>query len=185
MKKILLIVGVLSLAAAELKAQSQLIARNAELSFYSSAPIEDIKASSKSGYSVMDTQAKTVYFKVDMRTFKFRKGLMEEHFNENYIESDRYPYAEYKGKIVDDVDLSKDGDYQVTVKGDLLLHNVTQNYTTKADIKVRDGRVSASSSFKVKLADHKIKIPTLLVKNIAEVVDVSVSVVYADANKKI
>ncbi|POY36933.1 YceI family protein [Solitalea longa] len=182
MKIALFIVGLIVFIGAETTcAQTQLVSRNAIMSFFSSAPIEDIKAESKTGYSILDVQANTIYFKVDMRTFKFRKGLMQEHFNENYMETDKYPYAEFKGKIKEPVDFSKDGTYDITVTGDLLLHNVKQNYSTKAVLTIKNGNISGSSNFPVKLEDHNIKIPTLLIKNIAEVVQVTVNVTYENS----
>ena len=158
--------------------QGVYVSRNAVLSFYSQAPIEDIKAESRSAYSSLNVNTKEIYFKVEMRTFKFAKGKMQEHFNENYMESDKYPNSEFKGKINEDVDLSKDGDYPVTVQGDLTIHNVTKNYTTKGMLKVTSGKIKGDATFKVKLADHQIQIPTLVIKNIAEIVDVTVSVSY-------
>ncbi|MCO4293358.1 YceI family protein [Solitalea sp. MAHUQ-68] len=185
MKKILFIVNLIAfIGAGECLAQGQLVSRNVLLSFFSSAPIEDIKAETKTGYSILDLQTNNIYFKVDIRSFKFRKGLMQEHFNENYMESDKYPYAEFKGKIKEPVDFSKDGTYDVTVIGDLLLHNVKQNYSAKAVLSIKNGNISGSSNFPVKLVDHNIKIPTLLIKNIAEVVQVTVNVTYENTLAK-
>ena len=103
---------------------------------------------------------------------------MQEHFNENYLESEKYPHAEFKGKVLDEIDLKKDGVYAVTVEGDLLIHGVSKTYREKGTITVKNGLVSARSKFNVRVADHKIKIPSLVVKNIAEVVEVTVEAVY-------
>jgi hypothetical protein len=143
--------------------QSQIVVtHNAKLNFFSEAPIEDIKAESINGESALNLTSNTIYFKVAMQTFDFKKSLMQEHFNENYMESNKYPYAEFKGKINEQTDLSKDGTYSVTVNGDLNIH----------------GEITATSTFPVKLADHHIKIPRLVIKNIAEVVQVTVSALY-------
>ncbi len=104
---------------------------------------------------------------------------MQEHFNEKYLESDKYPYAEFKGRILDDVDLSKDGEYTVNVQGNLNIHNVIKQYTTKALLKVKQGKIESSATFNVKLVDHQITIPTLLTENIAEVMEVKVSGILA------
>ncbi|UKJ07608.1 YceI family protein [Solitalea lacus] len=184
MKKVKLILLLLLFFAGSTKAQKQLISRNVVMSFFSSAPLEDIKAESKSGYSILDTAQNTLYFKIEIRTFKFRKGMMQEHFNENYMESEKYPYAEFKGKIIDRVNFLTDGEYNVKVQGDLLIHGVKQNYLVNGVISVKDGVVSGSSTFPVKLKDHKIKIPTLVLKNIAEVVDVTIKVMYENPNPK-
>ncbi len=146
--------------------------------FFSEAPIENISARSEKGVSAIDIKTMSMYFKVNIRSFEFRKSLMQEHFNEKYMESDKYPFAEFKGNIVENVDLSKDGTYPVTVKGNLNIHNVTKNYTVRGQIKVEQGKISANSKFQVRLADHHIKIPRLVIRNIAEVVEVQVSGIY-------
>lgn len=152
--------------------------RNATLSFFSSAPMEDIDAKTSQGVSAINTKTKAVYFKVPINTFQFKKKLMQEHFNENYLESEKYPHAEFKGNIVDNVDFSKDGSYPVTVEGSLNIHGVSKNYREKGTITVKGGRINAAAKFNVRVADHKIKIPTLVIKNIAEVVEVSVNADY-------
>lgn len=157
--------------------------RNVTFSFYSSAPLEDIEAKTTQGVSAINTATKAIYFKVPINTFQFRKKLMQEHFNENYLESDKYPHAEFKGKVVENVDLKKDGVYPVTVEGTLDIHGVAKTYREKGTITVQNGVVSAKSKFNVRVADHKIKIPSLVVKNIAEVVEVTVEAVYSTVNK--
>ena len=107
---------------------------------------------------------------------------MQEHFNENYLESSKYPFAEFNGIIKEQVDLTKDGTYPVTVQGDLKIHGVTKNYIAKAELNVKGGKISANSTFPVKLVDHEIKIPKLVIKNIAEVVQVSVAANYKPLN---
>ncbi len=154
------------------------VSRDAELSFYSKAPIEDIYAVSHTGMSALDVTSKTIYFKAAIKSFKFEKSLMREHFNENYMESDQYPYAEFKGQIVNDINLALDGTYQVTVTGDLTIHNVTQKYTVEGELKITNGNVKAHAVFPIKLVDHEVKIPRIVIKNIAEVVQVTVSADY-------
>ena len=149
--------------------------------FFSKAPIEDISARSEKGVSAIDVKTRSLYFKVSIRSFEFRKRLMQQHFNENYMESSKYPFAEFKGNILEAVDLSKNGSYPVTVKGDLNIHNVTRNYTVKGQLTVEQGKITAHAKFQVKLADHQIKIPRLVIRNIAETVDVQVSAIYQPA----
>ena len=165
--------------------QAQIVtSRNAKLSFFSEAPIENISAESNTGVSALDLSTKSVYFKVPMRSFLFKKSLMQEHFNENYMESDKYPYAEFNGKINEQIDLTKDGIYPVSVQGDLNIHGVTKSYNVKAELKVRGGDITANSTFPVKLADHGIKIPRLVIKNIAEIVQVTVASQYKAESKE-
>lgn len=159
-------------------AQDVYSCRNTTLSFFSATPMEDIDATTSKGVSAINLKTGAVYFKVAVNTFKFKKPLMEEHFNENYMESDKYPTAEFKGKIIDNIDLHKDGTYNVTVEGTLSMHGVDKVYREKATLTVQAGKPAATAKFNVKLADHHIKIPTLVVKNIAEVVEVTIKANY-------
>lgn len=161
-----------------LAAQDVYSCRNASLRFFSTAPLEDIEGITTQGVSAINVKTRQVYFKVPINTFQFKKKLMQEHFNENYLESDQYPFAEFKGKVVDEVDLTKDGSYPVTVEGALNIHGVTKNYSEKGTITVKGGKINTSAKFNVRVADHKIKIPTLVIKNIAEVVEVTVTATY-------
>ncbi|MEO8860349.1 MAG: hypothetical protein ABI358_02945 [Ginsengibacter sp.] len=92
------------------------ICRNADITFFSSAPIEDIKGESSTALSALNVDNKEVYFKVPIRSFTFHSSLMQEHFNEDYMESDKFPFAEFTGKIIDHLDLTRPGTYQVTVQ---------------------------------------------------------------------
>ncbi|WP_346317405.1 YceI family protein [Chitinophaga sp. YIM B06452] len=157
--------------------------RNVMFRFYSSAPLEDIEAKTTQGVSAINTNTKAIYFKVPINTFQFKKKLMQEHFNENYLESDKYPHAEFKGKVLENPDLTKDGVYPVTVEGSLQIHGVTKTYKEQGTLTVQNGKLSASAKFNVRVADHKIKIPSLVVKNIAEVVEVTVEAAYQPANQ--
>ena len=103
---------------------------------------------------------------------------MQEHFNTDYMESDKYPKATFKGKIQEHIDLSKDGNYPVTVTGELEVHGVKQTRTIPGKITVSNGAVKMTSEFMVKCADHQIKIPQLVFHNIAESIRVQVSAVY-------
>lgn len=165
------------------KAQNIYVCKNAQLSFFSSAPIEDIEAVTSRGVSAMNIKTGDIFVKVGIQSFQFKKSLMQEHFNEDYLESDKYPFAEFKGRVVTDPDFSKEGIYPVTVAGTLTIHNVPKDYSVPGIITVKNGQMTATADFKVRLADHNIKIPRLLTKNIAEVVDVKVSAVYSKDNE--
>jgi hypothetical protein len=159
-------------------AQHIFSSKSAAISFFASTPAEDVEATSTKASSVIDTKTRNLIFRVSNTTFQFPKKLMQEHFNENYMESDKYPASTFKGKITDDIDLKKDGTYQVKIDGSLDIHGVTRNYQTKASLIVSKGTITAKSSFKVKVADHQIKIPTLVFAKIAEIVDVQITAVY-------
>lgn len=177
MRKAFFIAGLLLVAVAG-HGQDIYTAPRVNFRFFSSAPMEDIEAKTSKGQSALNVKTRAIYFKVAINTFEFKKKLMQEHFNENYLESDKYPNAEFKGSITDNVDLRKDGIYPVTVAGSLNMHGVSKDYTTKGTITVAGGKINASAKFNVTIADHKIKIPSMVVKNIAEVVEVSVNADY-------
>jgi polyisoprenoid-binding protein YceI len=155
--------------------------KNAKISLFSSAPLEDIQASTNTGTSVYNASTGDLAFSVNIRSFKFPKSLMQEHFNENYMESDKYPRATFKGKVNEKVDVSKNGTYPVTATGDLTVHGVTQTRTIPGTITVNNGTLSMSSEFMVKCVDHKIDIPTLVFKHIAETIKMNVSATYTPA----
>lgn len=147
--------------------------KTAELTLFSEAPMEDIEAVSKTAYGILNTGNGEIQFGVSIRSFRFRKSLMQEHFNENYMESDKYPAAKFKGKLNTPVDVSKDGEYQVTATGDLEVHGVTKRRSIMGIIKVSGGRLEINSAFDVKCQDHNIKIPALVFKNIAETIRIT------------
>jgi polyisoprenoid-binding protein YceI len=179
MKKLLLLLAVEIIFTIQPKAQDVFICRNAAISFFSSAPIEDIAAQTSKAVSAINMQTGSVYFKVPIKTFKFPKSLMQEHFNTDYLESDQYPFAEFKGTILNYKRPGNGETYSVTVEGMLTIHGVTRNYKESGTLSIKDGKVAIVSSFKVRLADHNIKIPTIVFRNIAEVVDVKVNAIYA------
>ena len=154
------------------------ICRNADITFFSSAPIEDIKGESSTALSALNVDSKEVYFKVPIRSFNFPSSLMQEHFNEDYLESNKFPYAEFKGKIIDNIDLTKPGTYTVTVEGNLTIHNVSRAYTTKGIVEVKPDAITTHAVFNIKPQDHGVKIPTLLTKNLAENLQVTVDATY-------
>ncbi|MDX3914574.1 MULTISPECIES: YceI family protein [Olivibacter] len=169
---------IIPLSVAVSKAQSTFVSNGATISFFSSTPVEDIEGVSKNGLSALDVNTGDIVFKVKNTTFQFKKKLMQEHFNENYMESDRYPFSEFKGKINDPGKLRNDGTYQCMVSGVLTVHGVAKSYTAPVKITVNNGAITASCTFKVKTADHDIEVPTIVIKNIAETLDVKVAAIY-------
>ncbi|OCX50246.1 polyisoprenoid-binding protein [Mucilaginibacter sp. PPCGB 2223] len=163
--------------------QGIFVCKNARITLFSKAPIEDIEAKSEKGTSVYNSATGDLVFSVPVSSFVFQKSLMQEHFNENYMESDKYPTATFKGKVSGTVDVTKDGSYPVNATGVLTVHGVSQNRTIPGTITVKGGVVSMSSEFMVKCVDHKITIPTIVFHNIAESIKITVSANY-DAYKK-
>jgi polyisoprenoid-binding protein YceI len=145
---------------------------NGNVSFYSKAPLEDIEAHSQQMSGIIKADTREVAFSMPMKSFQFKKSLMQQHFNEKFIESDKYPKATFTGKLTDNTDLSKPGTYNVSVQGKLTIHGVTKERTIKGTVVSDGNKLQLTSDFKVKVADHNIRIPKLVFENIAEVVDV-------------
>ena len=165
----------MAIAASTLAANAQLYSTsNGTISFFSKTPVENIEAKSTQVLSVLNVSTRELVFRVTNTTFKFPNKLMEEHFNEKYMESEQYPNSTFKGKINEEVDLTKDGEYKVTVTGKLNIHGVEQDRTIPGTISVKEGAIALLSDFKVKEVDHKIQIPKLVVAKIAEEIDVKV-----------
>mgnify|MGYP001137837826 CR=1 FL=1 len=176
--KLFPVIILLTLCHQSLIAQNVLISNKAAVSFFSSTIVEDIEGKSAVGSSAIDAKTGDIIFKVPNTSFQFKKKLMQEHFNENYMESEKYPFSEFKGKLDRPIDLNSNGTYRANVVGKLTVHGVTKDYKTTADISVNNGTMTAKSVFKVKVADHNIKIPTLVFKNIAEIVEVRINALY-------
>ena len=161
-------------------AQSKYIDRNGKASFFSSAPMEDIEAHNNQAVSILDVKSGEMVASMLMKSFNFRKSLMEEHFNENYIESNKYPKSTFKGKVtnIDQLDVTKDGKYTLEVSGEITLHGATQKINVKADAVVENGSIKAKAVFPLAVKDFNIEVPRLVRNNIAEKVEVTVSFNY-------
>lgn len=159
----------------QLLAQTSFSSKEIKVNIFSSTPLEDIKAQSLTAVSVIIPKSKQVVFQIPIKSLTFSLSLMQEHFNESYMESDKFPTASFKGNIVDDIDFDKDGVYNVNVKGVLNMHGITKERTIKGVITITNGKPSINSNFNVACVDHQIKIPSVVFKKIAEVIAVTVS----------
>jgi hypothetical protein len=158
----------------------KLISKNGHIFFYSYTPLENIEANNNQVASILDPAAGTFQFSLLVKSFEFKRSLMEEHFNENYMESDKLPKSSFNGKIKDlsKVDFKKDGTYPVEVEGDLTIHGVTNKVSTTGTIDIKKGVVSAKSKFTVIPQDYKIAIPDLVKEKIAKEITIEVDVTY-------
>lgn len=146
--------------------------------FSSNAPNELIKASSTKLKGVINVEKKQFAFKTDVASLEgFNSPLQREHFNENYMESGRYPDIIFTGKIIEDVDLSQDGKYTVRAKGKLNVHGISRDRIIYATVVVKNKRAEIVSEFKVALSDHDIKIPRIVNDKLATDVTVTVKTV--------
>ncbi|MDN5201380.1 YceI family protein [Fulvivirgaceae bacterium BMA10] len=176
MKKIFVICSLLCSVALTSLAQDRYFTRTGHISFYSEAALENIEAHNHQTTCILDITKGELAFSVNMKGFEFEKALMQEHFNENYVESDKYPKSTFKGKIVnfENIDLDRNGNHKVEVEGDLFIHGVTKQIKAEGSLEVNGGKIIASSNFPVTVKDYKIKIPKTVIDNIAKIVDVTV-----------
>lgn len=149
-----------------------------QISFFSSARLENIEAHSSKGASAINIKSKAIAFKVPIQSFKFSNGLMQEHFNENYMESDKYPEASFGGKILEDIDFTQDGEYKVTATGKLNMHGIIQDRTIAGIMVVKGETIQLNTSFYVLVTDHKIKIPNDKFTNISQNILVKLNAIY-------
>ncbi len=174
MKKVFLSTVAISICLLQADAQ-KFFTRNGHLGFFSKTNMEDIKANNEGVTYIMDLTSGEINISALQTNFQFEKALMQEHYNENYVESSKFPKAIFKGKIDDmsKVNFKMEGVYNAKVSGNLEIHGVSKPYTVDAVFTVGGGHVIAETNFKVKCADHNIKIEASLKNNIAESIEVN------------
>lgn len=175
MKKIILITAILTYSIINFS-QNVYFTRTATIDFFSSTPVEDIKAKNKHVISILKAESMDINFGLMIKLFTFENSLMQEHFNENYMESEKFPKAIFKGKLTDknNVDFNKDGVYTTNIKGTMTIHGVSKKINAKAIFTIKDGKISAKSTLKIKPDDYGIEIPTIVTSKIAEELLVSI-----------
>ncbi|MEO6542391.1 MAG: YceI family protein [Ferruginibacter sp.] len=179
MKKLTTLVIMLTAFYCNCSAQAY-FTKNGRISFFSSTPMEDIKADNNQVISVINTATGDLQFSLLNNAFHFKKALMEEHFNADYMESAKFPKSTFKGIIshVSSVNFNTDGTYNVTVSGSLTIHGVTKTISVPGTIKVNAGKISATSAFKIRPKDYNISIPAAVKNNIAETLELTISCQY-------
>ena len=147
-----------------------------KISFSSDAPLELITAVSNELKGLIETEKKQFAFSVKVRSFKgFNSGFQKDHFNENYLETDKYPEATFSGKIIEDVDFAKNNVLTVRAKGILTVHGVPKERIIKSDMTIKDGQIFIKANFTVLLADHNIPIPKVVHEKLASEIKVEVN----------
>jgi polyisoprenoid-binding protein YceI len=163
----------------------KIIDRTGYIKFFSSAPLEDIEALNEKAMSVLDTETGKIAVTMQMTDFNFKKSLMQEHFNENYIESEKYPKSTFLGSLTN-FDFKKivEGKItQLTAEGSITIHGQTKPLIAEVTFSINKNFLTATTVFKLKVADFGIKIPTVVVMNIAEEVEVT-NIFNYDLNSK-
>ena len=153
--------------------KSVYVSKDAKASFFSSAPLEDIEALNGNVSAAMNIKTGEVFFRVPIKDFEFEKSLMQKHFNDQYMESDKYPEANFTGKLLGWTG-NVSGKTELDVEGELSIHGVTRSIREKVELSPQGPGFRGVCSFEVRLKDHNIKVPRMVVKNIAEVVSVTI-----------
>jgi len=164
-----IIIVILLISSINLQAQ-KFIGKNGEISFFSEAPMEDIDAVNKKVSAVYDSKTNDLVFQLEIKDFVFPRSLMQEHFNENYLESDIFPKSIFTGKVI-----SQDGKIAI-VAGDLTIHGKTNKIKVEGILKQEKKAINISAEFIVKLEDYDIEIPTIVMYKIAEEIEVKVNI---------
>lgn len=154
--------------------------KNGHVSFFSKTILENIYADNNQVISVLNIQTGSLQFSLLNNAFHFFKAKMEEDFNEDYMETSKYPKSIFKGTVdnIKAIDFSRDGSWYVEVTGDLMIHGITKNITIPGKIKIQNGAISANAAFKIFLNDYNIKIPSIVSNKISERIEVTVECLY-------
>jgi len=180
-----LLIPILLLSIISAHGQGKYFTRSGNVTFNAGTSLEKIEAINRKAASVLDATGGQLEFTVLIKAFEFERALMQDHFNENYMESDKFPKASFKGNIVNnsDVNYAKNGSYPVQIKGDLTIHGVTKPVTVKGGIEVKDGKINASSAFEITITDYNISIPGVVKDKIDKQASIQVDLVYEPLNK--
>lgn len=183
MRTIFTVIVLVALAATSAGAQ-KFITKTGHIKFYSDAPLEKIEAHNRQVNSALDIATGGFAFKVLMKSFEFEKALMQEHFNENYVESDKYPTATFVGKVanIKDINIEKDGVYEANVEGKLTLHGITKEVKQKGTFEMKQGKLVGKAKFNLLVADYNISIPGNVGKNVSDNIEVTVDITLGKAN---
>jgi polyisoprenoid-binding protein YceI len=143
------------------------------IKFFSETKMENIDATNNVTQPIFSAKTGDFVIQAQQTAFEFKSAFMQEHYNENYVESEKFPFATFKGKIKETIDYTKDATHNITMVGTLDMHGVTLPRTITGTLTVKGGTIIMDSKFDVKVADHKIKVPSLYVEKIAENVQVT------------
>ena len=151
--------------------------------FYSEAPLENIEGINKKATGALRISDNILVVSIPIKSFVFEKALMQEHFNETYLESDKYKRGIFKGKVNEKINWKKDGMYDATATGTIHIHGIDQEATIKGKVVIKEGKINFETVFNVHLEEYEIEIPKIVVFNIAEVVEVTMKMTFAPPSK--
>lgn len=175
--KNLILITALSLGFIPQAFAQKYLTRTGKVTIFSSTKLENFESFNNETSSVLDSKTGDVIVLVPIKSFKFESALMEEHFNENYLESDTYPKADFKGKItnIGEVNFAKDGVYNVKASGKLTMHGVSNDVNIPGTVTVKGNAITAVSKFIINPNDYKIKIPKLMAGKVSEQIEITVN----------
>lgn len=162
-----------------INAQEKFYTKTGKVSFFSTTTMENISAINKTVVCLMNTKTGDLQFAVLMKGFEFKKALMQEDFNRDYVESTQFPKSEFKGLVTNNaaVNYAVNGKYNAEVKGKLTLHGVTKDISVNGTITIKDGKASLNSVFSILIADYNVSIPKMYVDNISKSIRITVECV--------
>ena len=175
--KHLLFIVILFLLQVDVLYSQRYTVKEGVVDFFSDAALEDISAENQKIQSLFNTETGDIAFRIRISDFQFSRKLMQEHFNEKYMESEKFPYATFSGTLMGFKTASAD-EQHVTASGKLTIHGVTHQVSIPGTVKRNGQLLEMNSSFMVKLEDYNIAIPQLLWQNIAEEVRVTIRLKY-------
>jgi hypothetical protein len=154
------------------------VTKNGMIRFYSETKLEKIEAVNRQVNAALLAPTGDFFFKVLVKSFNFEKAMMQEHFNDDYLESDKYPEATLLGKVtnIKEINFAKDGIYPGTVEGKLTIHGQTQQIKQNGTFEIKNGTVTAKAKFNILLTDYNISVPNTVVNNISKSIEVTVEV---------
>lgn len=161
------------------------ITKTGHIWFHSEAPLETIEAHNNQVNSALDIKTGSFVFKVLMKSFIFEKALMQEHFNENYVESDEFPNATFQGKVtnISDINFLKEGIYNAEISGELTIHGITNKVNAKGTFDIHSDMIAGKSKFSLLIADYNISIPGAVAGKIADEIEINVDLKLKELKK--
>jgi hypothetical protein len=174
--RLVLICTILLISSLASLAQEKYYTKSGKIKFFSKTSVENIDAANKSAVCILDSKTGDIQFAVLMKGFEFKKALMQEHFNKDFAESDKFPKAEFKGQITNNSEIkyTADGTYTVKAKGKLTIHGVTKDIETTGTITVKKGKITTVSTFNIQLPDYSIKVPGVYRSQISDNIKITV-----------
>lgn len=169
--------GLLFLTTLDVLVAQRYLSEHGHISFYSEAPVENIRSDNDNVTSIFTSTSGAIAFSVPVKDFQFEKKLMQEHFNDKYMESNRFPRSTFVGSITG-FSMNTIGRQNVRAKGKLTIHGIVKDIDVPGAIEIKNDQIRMNAKFKVLVADYGITIPQLLWKNVSEEIEITVDLTF-------